>query len=57
MIVIIVNKLTKIVNYNLFENMINITGLEKIIIDVIIKYYNLLDYSVSDKNTLFMSKF
>lgn len=56
-ILVIVNKLTKIVYQNPIKTTINLAKLAKIIIYMIIKYYNLWDSIISNKNLLFTSKF
>lgn len=46
-ILVIVNRLTKIVYYKLVKFTINASGLAKVIFDVIVKYYGILDFIVS----------
>lgn len=57
LIFVIVNRLTKIVYYKSVKIIINIPTHAKVIIDVVVKYYGLLNLIIIDKNLLFISKF
>ena len=57
MILVIVNRLTKIVHYELVKITIDASGLAKVIIDVIIRHHGLLDSIITDRGFLFTSKF
>ena len=54
---VIINYLTKIVYYKLVKITINISGLIKVIIDVVIYYYNIFKSIVINQNLLFTLKF
>lgn len=56
-ILVIVDCLTKIVHYKPVKIMINIPGLAKVIINVVIYYHGVLESFVIDKALLFISKF
>ena len=56
-ILIIDNHLIKIVHYIPVQVTINILGLVEVIIDMIIRYYGLLDSIISDCKAIFMFKF
>ena len=56
-ILVIINRLTKMVHYKPVKSIINAPGLAEIIIDVVVRHYNLLDSIVTDKRSLFTSKF
>ena len=56
-ILVIVDWLTKMVNYEPIKAIIDAPGLAKIRIDVIIQYYGLLDSIVTNKSSFFTSKF
>ena len=47
----------KIAYYKSIKVIIDIWGLIKVIINIIIRYYNFLDFIVLDKSLLFTSKF
>lgn len=47
-IFVIINQLTKIVNYKRVKTMINAVSLAKVIIDVVIKYHNFFKSIVCD---------
>ena len=57
LIVIIVNRLTKMVHYKPVKVTINALGLEEIIIDMVVWYHGLPDSIISDREAIFMSKF
>ena len=54
---VIIDWLTKIVYYKLVKVIINIPELAEVIINVIVYYHNLLVSIVTDKGSLFISKF
>lgn len=56
-ILIIVDYLTKMIHYKLIKTTIDATGLAKIIINVVIRQHSLLEYIISDRDSLFISKF
>ena len=56
-ILIVVDRLTKIVHYELVKITINAPGLEEVIINVVIQHYGLPDSIISDHGAIFTSKF
>lgn len=56
-ILVIVNWLTGIVNYELAKITIDTLGLTKVIIDVVVKLHDLFDSIVYNRGCLFTSKF
>ena len=56
-ILVIVDRLTKMVHYEPVKVTINAPGLAKVIIDVVVWHHGLLDSIVSDRGSLFTSKF
>ena len=56
-ILVTVDRLIKIMHYKPFKVTIDVSGLAEVILDVVVRYYNLLDSIVSDKGSLFISKF
>lgn len=56
-ILVDVNSLMKMIYYELVKTMIDIAGLIKIIINVVIKYHSLLELILSDRSSLFTPKF
>ena len=56
-VLVIINQLTKIVYYKLVKVTINALGLAKVILDVVVWHYSLLNSIVSDRGLLFTSKF
>ena len=57
LIFIIIDRFTKIVYYKLVKIIINILGLAKIIINIIIKYYSLSNLIITNQKFLFILKF
>ena len=55
-ILVIIDWLIKIVHYKLVIVIINIMGLIKIIIDVVVRHYNLMDLIITNKRVLFTLK-
>ena len=56
-ILVIIDRLTKMVYYKLVKVTINTSGLAKVIIDMVMRYYGLPDSIVTDWESLFTSKF
>ena len=56
-ILVIVNRLMKIVHYEPVKVTINALGLAEVILDIVVEYYGLLNSIVSDRGLLFTSKF
>ena len=56
-ILVIVNHLTKMVHYEPVKITINAPGLAEVIIDVVVRHHDLLDYIISDRRAIFASKF
>ena len=56
-ILVIVNCLTKMVHYKSVKVTIDAPGLAKVILDVMLRHYGLLDSIMTDKGSLFTSKF
>ena len=56
-ILVIVDRLTKMVHYELVKITIDASGLLEVIIDVEVWYHSLLDSIVTNKGSLFTSKF
>ena len=56
-ILVIVDKLTNMINYELVIVIINTPGLAKVILNVVVWHHGLLNSIVSDKSSLFISKF
>ena len=56
-ILVIVDWFTKMVHYEPGKVTINIPGLAEVILDVIVRHYGLLDSIMSDRDSLFISKF
>ena len=57
LILVIVNRLTKMVHYKPFKVTIDAPRLAKVIIDVIVWHHGLLNSIVTDRDLLFISKF
>lgn len=57
LILIIVSCLTKIVHYKSAKVMMDISGLAKMIIDMVVYYSQVPKSIISDQNKLFISKF
>ena len=56
-ILVIVNRLTKMVHYKPVKVTIDAPGLAEVIIDVVVWYYGLPDSIVSNRGSVFTSKF
>ena len=56
-ILVIVDRLTKMVHYELVNVTINASRLVKVILNMVVQHHGLLDSIVSDKGSLFTSKF
>ena len=56
-ILVIVDRLIKMVNYKLVKITINTPGLAEVIIDVVVWHHSLLDSIVTNRGSLFTSKF
>ena len=56
-ILVIVNHLTKIIDYKLFKVIINAPRLAKVIINIVLQYHDLLDSIISDRRAIFTLKF
>lgn len=56
-ILVIVNKLTKIISYKSVKTIINIAKIAKIIINMYVRYFCLPNYIISNRCALFISKF
>lgn len=56
-IFVIIDRLTKMVHYELVQTIINALGVAKVIIDVIVRHYGLRDSIVSNQSSIFISKF
>ena len=56
-ILVIVDWLTKMVHYELVKVTIDAPGLAKVILDVVVRHHGLPDSIVSDRGSLFISKF
>ena len=56
-ILVIVDRLTKMVHNKPVKITINAPGLAEVIIDVVVRHYGLSDSIVTDKGFLFTSKF
>ena len=56
-ILVIVNRLTKMMHYKPVKVTINTLGLAEVILDMIVWHHGLSDSIVSDKGSLFTSKF
>ncbi len=56
-ILVIVNRLTKMVYYKLVKVIIDVSGLAKVIIDVVVHYHGILRSIVIDWGSLFIPKF
>ena len=56
-ILVIVNRLTKMVYYKPFKVTINAPGFAEVLIDVVVRHHGLPDSIVTDRGSLFTSKF
>ena len=54
---IIVNQLTKMVHYKPVKVTIDAPGLAEVIIDMVVRHHGLLNLIVTDRGSLFTSKF
>ena len=57
MILIIVDRLTKMIHYKLVKITIDALGLAEVIIDIVVRHHGLTDSIITDWSSLFMSKF
>ena len=57
LILVIIDRLTKMVHYELVKVNINAPGLAEVIIDVVVRHYSLLNSIVNDRSSVFTSKF
>lgn len=56
-ILVIINRLTKMVHYKLVKVTINVPSLTEVIIDVVVWHHGLPDFIISDRGAVFTSKF
>ena len=56
-IFVIVDRLTKMVHYEPVKVIIDVPGLAKVIIDVVVRHHGLPDSIISDRGAIFTSKF
>ena len=56
-ILVIVNRLTKMVDYKQVKVTIDVPGLAEVIIDMVVQHHGLLDSIISDRGAIFTSKF
>ena len=56
-ILVIDNRLTKIVQYKPVKVTIDAQGLAKVIIDIVVRHHGLLNLIVTDRKSFFTSKF
>ena len=56
-ILVIIDRLTKMVHYEPVKITINTLGLAEVIIDVVVQYHSLPDFIITDWGSLFTSKF
>ena len=56
-ILVIVNRLTKMVHYKPVKITLNAPGLAKVIIDVVVRHHELLNLIVTNRGSLFTLKF
>ena len=56
-ILVIVNRLTKMVHYEPVKVTIDAPGLAEVIIDMVVRHHSLPDSIVTNKSSLFTSKF
>ena len=57
LILVIVNQFSKMMYYKSVKITINVLGLAKVIIDVVVRHYGLLVSIISDWGAIFTSKF
>ena len=56
-VLVIVDRLTKMMHYEPIKVIIDTPGLAKVIIDVVVRYHCLSDSIISDRKAIFTSKF
>ena len=56
-ILIIIDQLTKMIHYKVVKSTIDVSTLTEVIINIVIRYYGLLEFIISDLNSVFISKF
>ena len=56
-ILVIINRLTKMVHYKPVKVTINALGLAEVIIYIVVRHYGLPNFIISDRGTIFTSKF
>lgn len=56
-ILVIVDHLIKITNYELVKTIINAASLAEVIIDMVVRHHNFLKSIISNRDSLFTSKF
>ena len=56
-ILVIVNWLTKMVHYELVQMTIAASALAEVIVNVVVLHHGLPNFNVSDRGSVFMSKF
>ena len=57
LILVIVNRLTKMVHYEPVKVTIDAPGLAEVIIDVVVRHHGLPDFIVTERGSIFISKF
>ena len=57
LILVVIDRLTKMIHYEPVQIPIDIPGLAKVFIDLVIRYHGLPNSIVSDRNSVFTSKF
>ena len=57
LILIIIDRFTKMMHYKPVNIIINTPGPAKVIINIVVRYYDLSDSIISDRGAIFMSKF
>lgn len=57
LILVIINCLTIMIYFKLVKVIINTPGLAKVIINLVVQYYDLPNFIISDCGAIFMSKF
>ena len=56
-ILVIIDRLTKMIHYKLVKVIINVLGLSKVIINIIVRHHGLPDSIVTNREFFFTSKF